>query len=53
MRIYYKVVFTRNNKTISKRFSDPMAASRLCDKVGGFIRLCREKIRIDWRGVIA
>lgn len=49
MRIYYKVVFTHNNKTISKRFSDPMAASRLCDKVGGFIRVCSEKIRADFR----
>lgn len=48
MRIYYKVVFTRNNCTISKRFSDPMAASRLCDKVGGFIRVCSEKIRADF-----
>ena len=49
MRIYYKVVFTHNNTTISKRFSDLAIASKLCDRVGGFIRVCSEKIRADFR----
>lgn len=49
MRIYYQVCFTHNNHTISKRFSDLAAASKLSDRVGGFIRVCSEKIRADFR----
>ena len=48
MRIYYKVVFTHNNHTISKRFDSLTAASALCDRVDGFIRVCSERIRADF-----
>lgn len=48
MRIYYQVCFTHNNTTISKRFSDLATASKLCDRVGGAIRICSERIRTDF-----
>lgn len=53
MRTYYQVLFTHGNTSISKRFDSLTAASALCDRVGGAIRICRERIRVDWKEVIA
>ena len=49
MRTYYQVCFTMGGVSMIKRFDSLAAASALCDRVGGFIRQCREKIRINWK----
>lgn len=55
MRTYYQVLYSVGNKSMIKRFEGEEfdLACDLCNKVHGILRQCREKIRIDWKGVMA
>jgi len=48
MRTYYQVLYTIGSKSITKRFDNLTAASALCNRVGGAIRICSERIRADF-----
>jgi len=54
MRVVYQIIFTKGGIVCTRKFDgvDFKLASDFCNKVGGTMRIKRERMHVDWHSVL-